>query len=143
MREAGLEAVLPLAVAQMEGRAGAILIIVDADDDCPAELGPRLAATARSRVPNVPVEVVLANREFESWFLAALPSLAGVAGLPPTSTVPPDPESIRDAKGYLRNLAGRYSDQPRFAARIDLEMACANSPSFAKLWRAVVALARP
>ncbi|MBX6350068.1 MAG: DUF4276 family protein [Clostridia bacterium] len=146
VRPAGLEAVLPLAVAQMEGRAGAILVVLDADDDCPARLGPRLAERARDGLPNHRVEVVLANREFESWFLAALPSLAGVGGLPRTSTVPKDPESVRDAKGYLRRLAGRYSetvDQPRLAARIDLAMASANSPSFAKLSRAARALVRP
>ena len=63
---------------------GAVLIVIDSDDDCPKELAPvllsRATGTANSRWP---VGVVLAKSEFESWFIAAAESIVGHAGLPP------------------------------------------------------------
>jgi Domain of unknown function (DUF4276) len=53
----------------------AIVVFLDADDDCPKDLGPALLARARRVVPKgFPIGVVVANREFEAWFLAAFPS---------------------------------------------------------------------
>lgn len=62
------------------GGDGWILILFDADDDCPAELGPMTLERARICVPHRPVSVVLANREYEAWFIAAAPSLQGCRG---------------------------------------------------------------
>src|SRR5262245_22091876 len=59
----------------------AILILTDADDDGPAELGPQLLAWARAARQDVPIAVVVANREYEAWFLAASESLRGHHGL--------------------------------------------------------------
>lgn len=59
------------------GADGRVLILVDADEDCPAQLGPSLLARARSIHADRLIEVVLAKREFESWFAAAAESLCG------------------------------------------------------------------
>ena len=59
----------------------AILVLIDADDDCPAELGPELLARAKRVRPDVPIGIVLAKYEFEAWFLASLESLGGRRGL--------------------------------------------------------------
>ena len=59
----------------------AILILVDADDDPPCVLGPRLLARAGKARPDVPIGVVLAKREYEAWFLAAIDSISGRRGL--------------------------------------------------------------
>jgi hypothetical protein len=62
---------------------------------------------------------------------------------------PPDPEAVRDAKGWLkaRRTDGLgYApkrDQPALAQQFDLELARASSPSFAKLWRDLERLLRP
>jgi hypothetical protein len=57
-------------------RPDAILVVLDADEDCPATLGAELLARARRVVPDgFPISVVVANREYEAWFLAALASL--------------------------------------------------------------------
>ena len=67
------------AVAFAAGRAGShggILVLLDADDDCPAELASRLLRRARQSRPDRPIRVVLAKAEYESWFLAAAASLA-------------------------------------------------------------------
>jgi Domain of unknown function (DUF4276) len=127
----------------------AILILIDADDDCPAEVGPRLVNRAKGARADVPFGVVLAKREFESWFLAALESLSGRRGLSPGLVEVPNAETVRDAKGVLtRSMQGTraYSpvvDQAALAAVFDLESARRRSDSFDKLWREVDRLLGP
>lgn len=130
-------------VASRIGAAGGVLAVLDADDDCPAELAPLLLARARSARPDVKVSVVLAMREFESWFLAAAPSLAGRHGFADDLEVPADPERIRDAKGWLtrhRQDGHPYKpsiDQARLASTFDTKQARHKSSSFDKLCREV------
>ena len=83
------------------GRAGGVLIFVDADDDDPTLLGPQLLRQAMSARPDVPCKVILAKREYEAWFLAAAESLRGRRGLSTNLEAPENPEHIRDAKGWL------------------------------------------
>ena len=90
------------AAAQRVGAAGGILVLLDADDDCPATLGPALLARARAARPDVRACVVLANREFEAWFIAAAASLAGAHGFPADLAAPGDPEKIRGSQGVAR-----------------------------------------
>jgi hypothetical protein len=124
-----------------------ILILIDADEDCPAQTGPALLARARACRPERPVSVVLAKMEFEAWFLAAAESLRGVRGLPQDLAAPPDPEGIRDAKGWLGARmppARRYRetiDQAAMARAFDLA-AARRAPSFDKLCRDLDALLR-
>jgi hypothetical protein len=77
---------------------------------------------------DLPVFVILAQREFECWFLAAAESIRGKRGLPADLAPPQDPEAVREAKGWLRDrMQGRvYSetiDQPALAAVFDLNQA--------------------
>ncbi len=127
-----------LLAAAKSGTQGWILVILDADDDCPAHLGPQLLARAQQCVPHCRVSVVLANREFEAWFLAAARSLQGARGFSIAADEPIDAETPRDAKGWMRRhmQSGVYRemlDQPAFTARIDLHQAKDNSRSFRKL----------
>ena len=85
------------------GRQGAVFIILDSDDDCPAELGPALLHRVSQVFRNVPIAVVLAKHEFEAWFLAAAASLRGKRGLRSDINPPNDPEAIRGAKEWLHN----------------------------------------
>jgi len=81
LRPGELERAVQLAAMQA-GERGGILILIDADDDCPAQLAPALLARARTARGDVPLAVVLPKSEFESWFLAAAESLRGHHGLP-------------------------------------------------------------
>jgi hypothetical protein len=127
-----------VSVASRIGVAGGVLAVLDADDDCPAKLAPSLLARARSARPDVKVSVVLAMREFEAWFLAAAPSLAGRHGLAGNLEAPVDPEGIRDAKGWLtrhRQDGHPYKptiDQANLASTFDMKQARGKSPSFNK-----------
>lgn len=140
---------LERAVSAAAGRidkAGGILVVLDADDDCPAQLGPALLARAQSARSDLAMAVVLANREFESWFLAAAVSLAGKHGFPEDLTPPGDPEGIRAAKEWLsRNRqSGRpykpTADQALLTSVFDLKQARAHAPSFDKFCRDIEAL---
>ena len=140
-----LARVIELAARQVQ-TPRAILVLVDAEDDCPARLGPDLLSQARTVRPDIALGVVLAKREFEAWFLAAFESLKSRRGLRDSLIAPADPESVRDAKGMLTdNMAGSraYSetvDQPKLTAVFDMELARQRSPSFDKLWREVQVL---
>ena len=52
-------------------------MLLDSDSDCPAELGPTIHGWAVEAEGGVPCGVVLAHREYEAWFLAAIESLRG------------------------------------------------------------------
>lgn len=123
----------------------AILIVLDADDDCPAELGPDLARRVEMVAAGKPFAVVLAKRELEAWFLGAKESLRGQRGIRMDAVPPASPEAIRGAKEALsRNMVGqRYlevDDQPALAAAMDLEAAQRRCASFDKLMREVTRL---
>lgn len=105
LRPGVLESKIELVVRRI-GRQGAVLVILDADDDYPARLGPALLERARRARPDLALGVVLAKREFEAWFLAAAESLRGWRGLPETLEAPGDPEAIRGAKEWLGRSSG-------------------------------------
>lgn len=122
------------------GNDGWILVLLDADDDCPATRGADILQRAQAFVPHRRVSVVLANREYEAWFIAAAASLNGCRGFTfdPKDLV--EPEVPRNAKGWVKErMAGRSygetTDQPALTARMDLQQAFERSRSFRKLCR--------
>ncbi|MBV9856793.1 MAG: DUF4276 family protein [Streptosporangiaceae bacterium] len=138
----GIENAVEAKASEITGTGG-VLVLVDADDSCPAELGPQLLARACEARPDKRVSVVLAKKEFEAWLLAAASSIAGYQGLPPGFTFPGDPEAVRDAKGQLsraRTDGHPYSptvDQAPLVSVLDVTTARDNSPSFDKFCRDV------
>lgn len=134
--------VISLAIGKAEG--GPVIVIRDADDDCPAQAGPALLDRARRLRPDASLAVVLAKCEWEAWYLGAIESLRGKLGVPDTADGPADPESIRDAKGSLKRLlGGKYSesvDQAAFARVFDLDQARSRCDSFDKFCREVARL---
>jgi hypothetical protein len=119
------------------GDNGWILVLLDADDACPAELGEQILRRAHECVPHRRVSVVLANREYEAWFLAAADSLHGKRGFSFDNPQNFDAEHPRNAKGWMgERMTSGYSpitDQPAFSAEMDLRQARQNSRSFRKL----------
>ena len=120
----------------------AILIVLDADDDCPGRDAPALLDRAESVAGPIPVSVVFAKAEYESWFLAAVRSLRGYERITNGATAPPNPETIRGAKEHLQRYCmipgATYRatvDQPALTVRFSFEEARQACPSFDKLWR--------
>lgn len=128
----------------LRARPDAILAILDADDECirrPPErkLGPELLARAQSVAGGVPVGVVVANREFEAWFLADLAALRR-AGVVPEGEIPDDPEARAGCKAAMGRLLGEAYEpaihQPELARALTFSTeARATSPSYDKLVR--------
>jgi hypothetical protein len=104
-----------------------VLILLDCEDCCPAELGPKIFQRASSCRPDIIFIVVLAYREYETWFLTAAESLRGICGLPDDVCAPQDPESFRDAKGWLSGkMRVPYNEpehQPRMTSAFSFEQA--------------------
>ena len=119
-------------LAMMQPNCGAILVLLDSDDDCPRDLAPRLQGLAANAAGNVPCQVVLAHREYEAWFLAAIESLRGARGIRDDAVSHPRPESPRDAKGWIQQcMRGNRcymetSDQAPLSDRFDLAAAHRN-----------------
>lgn len=143
----GVENAVLQASRQVTGLGG-ILVLFDADDDCPADYGPALLKRAQAVRSDKAMSVVLANREFEGWFLAAAASLAGHRGLADPLPPPSNPEEIRDAKGWLTHHkidGSPYKetiDQAPLAAVFDMAQARKHAASFDKFWRDVERLIR-
>jgi Domain of unknown function (DUF4276) len=133
-----------------------ILIVLDADDECLERkaprpgLGPELRDRARKIAPHIPTEVVIANREYEAWFLAGLAALRRKTKVPtgarlevPLASV----EAIRDCKKRMTQLLGRpYEptvDQQDFTEALPFTPQMGvRSRSYGKLLRALDALTK-
>jgi hypothetical protein len=130
---------------RQDATAGSLLLILlDAERDCPAELAPRLLDVAKKALPvSVHVDCVLAKRMLENWIVAGASALAGVNGLP-------DPLPLRDRfedhngadwlRDQLRSNAKNRTyqktiDALTFIRRMDLTECRANAASFDKLYR--------
>lgn len=124
-----------------------ILILLDAEDDCPKEFIPPFLGLARELRADKDITCVLANPEYETWFVAAASSLSGYLELPRDEESPLAPEESRQGKGWIqkRFRGVRYSptvDQPAMTAAMDLKLCRSRSPSFDKLCRELEARMR-
>jgi hypothetical protein len=136
-RDEEFQRYLRLAAAKCKD-GGWILVLLDADDDCPVQLAQQVLTRAAACVAHCKVSVVFATREFEAWFIAAAASLDGHRGFAFNPGETMGAEALRDAKGWLRQRMaggtyGETTDQPSFAARFDLQQAFDGSRSFRKL----------
>lgn len=130
---------------------GWILILLDADDDCPLTIAEGVLQRAQAILPQDRISVVVVKHEYEAWLIAAAPSLAGRRGFSPPRDMP-EAESIRGAKEWIGKClphGQKYhevSDQAAFSAVMDLQMAYDHSRSFRKLageWDKQMALVGP
>ncbi len=99
-RQQGIEYAVRAAVRQ---RPDVLLVMLDADKECvlPARppLGPTLLRRARSVAAHVDIAVVVADPEYEAWFLRHAPSVF-------PDTTEPQPVK-RDCKGVVTGLLGQ------------------------------------
>jgi hypothetical protein len=117
-----------------------ILILLDADEDLPCELGPKVLQLASSARSDHNISCVIANVEYETWFVAAADSLSQFLSLADGESAPADPEAEHCGKGWIKTRfrGTKYSkpvDQPKLTAHMDLSMCRLRCPSFDKRCR--------
>lgn len=124
-------------LARLRRNCGAILIIFDSDKDCPVELAAQVREWAVAEAGPVPCDVVLAEPEYEAWFLAAVESLREHHSVKSNAQSHPEPESPPGAKGGLEAMMHiSYSErthQPAFSAIFCMAAAFEHCRSFRKL----------
>jgi hypothetical protein len=136
--------------AWLEPNCVAVIVIVDGDmvSGCPIAFAKKLSARVRCLRGPHPVAIVIANREYEAWFLASLPSLIGkqiteYLRFPSDSVFVGDPESVRDVKGWFsrqfpRGKAYKETEhQAPMTRLINLNLARNGSRSFRRVTNAV------
>ncbi|MFO0973245.1 MAG: DUF4276 family protein [Phycisphaerae bacterium] len=104
---------------------GMILLVIDADEDCAATLGPALEARMLSLESCQLNRVVLPVREFEAWIVGGVPAFDLN-----------NPDKCGDLKGRIKRLYGKYretADQARLTRLIDVPRLRTNSRSFRRL----------
>ncbi len=120
-----------------------VLILLDAEEDCPATLAPQMLTVARTARSDANVVCVMPKRSIENWIVAGAVSLAGINGLPQKLSHPVNVEdcsgvawvnkqlrSAKQTRGYKKT-----QDAKIFFQSIDLIECRRNSPSFDKLCR--------
>ena len=140
-READVHAAVRLALLQPE--CVAVLLLLDGEDDCPVELATQIRVWAKQAAGAIPCDVVVAYREYETWFLAAVESLRGKCRISQEASAPADPESKRNAKGALEAFmpsGASYAEtihQEKLSAVFDMALAHRRNRSFRKLTKTV------
>jgi hypothetical protein len=120
---------------------GAILIVLDADDDCPARLGTELLEAARRECPDLPLAVVVAKRMFETWILAGAEGLVHREEISPTDVPAQPEETVKNPKRWISERIRRAdgyaetADLRRLTGCFALDGARQRCPSFDKLCR--------
>jgi hypothetical protein len=146
-KEAELRRAVALAIAKLKynppnSDPALVLILFDRDPspDLPCVLAPRVLGWATTAFAHTDIICVVANVEYESWFVAAAESLSKYVRLKVGEIAPANPEHQRSGKKWVetRFTGTRYSetqDQPAMTATMDLELCRSRSPSFDKLCR--------
>lgn len=129
--------------AQNKPGCGAILILVDADVDCPVTFARQLFQRCQQIGAKCPVQVVCAHRSYESWFLASLDTIKGRHGIPASATLSGRVEDVSRPKHWLSRQmppGQAYKEtthQASLTQHIDLDSAYRNSRSFRRLCHAL------
>jgi hypothetical protein len=140
LRKGGLEEYLR--VCKSNQYAG-VLILIDADELCPKSLASDLYQRVKIFSPQIPVVIVCAKCEYETWFLANVEALVEAKFLVKKAHYPNNPiEDNRDAKKWLSThmADSKYDEvihQPLMTQHINIEHTAQLSRSFRRLMHAI------
>ncbi len=141
LKQNGLERFIEVALRRKY--CDALLVLLDADDDCAKELGFLLANRLQAICAHVPAAVVVAKRCYESWFLGSTETLAGKRGLANPLQAVSDPETVPNPKRWLtEHMPGsraykETSDQAALTQLLDCRLVRNRSRSFRRLEHAL------
>ena len=135
-KEGGLERFIRYAWKERD--CGAILVLLDAEDECPKEIAREFCRRAEAIGILFPVVIVVAKRMYEAWILASISTIAGRMDVPAGLLPPRDVEEVPNPKTWLdeRFPRGRAyketQDQEAMTVLIDLALA-SSARSFRRL----------
>jgi len=134
-----------LEAAYVQYKPDLIVVLFDADDDCPKRLNDELKPIC-SEAATVSM-VVAANREYEAWFLGSIRSLRWHCSVRPDAAEYTDPEIPRNAKGVLESrMTEPYAEtlhQRKMSGVMALDEAYNNCRSFRHLCDRLLAAVQP
>lgn len=123
------------------GDRNLIFILLDADKDLPCILAPQILERAVQSRSDMDLICVIANPEYETWFVGACESLRDFLHFE-SHDVPRHPEQSKSRKAWIENhfklknaVYSETIDQPRMTAKMDLSLCRKRCPSFDKLCR--------
>lgn len=137
VRKSSLQRAVQLACLRQD--CSSILILFDADDDCPKEHVSEIQQWANEISGLVPCAVVMAVKEYEAWFLSTMESLRGKTGIKDDAASSDSPETVKGAKEAIERQMKRgfsymeTTNQAALTAIFDMHMAFRRCRSFRKL----------
>ena len=129
--------------AQNKPDCGAIIVLVDADDDCPVTKFEQMTLRCCQAGLQVPVQVVYAHRMYESWLLASIETVRGRHGISEEASLEAAIETVASPKKWLSDRmppGSTYKEtthQVSLSKEIDLDIAREKSRSFRRLCHAL------
>ena len=134
--------------AWKEPDCGAIVILLDAEQECPKVIAKDFSQRIIALGVLYPVVIACAKRMYETWFLASMETIVGKdlngrPGLANKNLTISDVESIKGPKGWLNDLfpPGRAyretADQEAMTRLLDTSLAKERSRSFCRLCHAL------
>lgn len=139
-KEGGLERFVEYAWKERD--CGAILVIIDAENECTLDIAKDFSLRIEAMGVLFPVVIVVAKQMYETWFIASIESIAGNLDLPPGLVSPADPEEVRNPKRWIEQYfpPGRAyketQDQEAMTQLIDVNLA-RSSRTFRRLLHAI------
>ena len=130
---AGLTHAVHIAASNITATRGAVMLLIDADNDCPATLARLLQRWLTEDFSHIATHVVLAKREIEAWVVGGDASY-GVN----------HPDEAGKLERRIQEAMGRYKksvDLARLMAAIDPQRLLHNSRSFRRLEKVAKAIA--
>lgn len=129
--------------------AALILVVCDADDDCPVDLKNLVDGFVDIHDVNISFEFVAPQPEYETWLLASAASFVGHPDCIDNAPHIPDLLGIRNAKGYFEQYIlkpGRFYsetvDQAKFSSLINFglspESNCRSLRRFIDIFQRIV-----
>jgi Domain of unknown function (DUF4276) len=140
IKEGGLEKFIRYSWKERD--CGAILVLVDAENECAKFVARDFAERVGAMGVVFPVVIVVAKRMYETWILASIATIAGHLDLPTGLIPPPNVEEVPNPKAWIdRHFPqGRAyketQDQEAMTHLMDIGLA-SSSRSFQRLLHAV------
>lgn len=125
--------------AWKERECGAIVILLDAEEECPVDVIKDFFKRVTALGVLHPVVIVCAKRMYETWLLASSETI----GLPIESTLAKDPESVKNPKRLFNEhfppgrIYKETEDQVAMTNKLDTALAKERSRSFRRLCHAL------